>query len=43
VSSSGSTVLYGGAAPGIVAGVTQFNVQLPTLPPPWAQTRPSFT
>ena len=28
----GSVVLYGGAAPGIVAGVTQFNVRLGTLP-----------
>ena len=27
-----STVVYGGAAPGIVAGVTQFNIQLGTTP-----------
>jgi uncharacterized protein (TIGR03437 family) len=29
-----ATVLYGGAAPGIVAGVTQFNVHIGTLPSP---------
>ena len=27
-----ATIVYGGAAPGIVAGVTQFNVQLPSTP-----------
>jgi uncharacterized protein (TIGR03437 family) len=34
VSPPNATVLYGGAAPGIVAGVTQFNVLLVTVPPP---------
>jgi uncharacterized protein (TIGR03437 family) len=34
VDSSGATIVYGGAAPGIVAGVTQFNVKLPTGPFP---------
>lgn len=29
-----ATVLYGGAAPGIVAGVTQFNVHIGALPAP---------
>jgi uncharacterized protein (TIGR03437 family) len=47
-----ATVLYGGAAPGIVAGVTQFNVQVsvaststapPPPPPPQAAGATSFS
>lgn len=34
VNPSSATILYGGAAPGIVAGVTQFNVKLPALSDP---------
>jgi uncharacterized protein (TIGR03437 family) len=35
----GMTVLYGGTAPGIVAGVTQFNIKLGTIIAPlWAPT-----
>ena len=33
IAPSNPAVLYAGAAPGIVAGVTQFNVALGTLPP----------
>ena len=32
ISPSDATIVYAGAAPGIVAGVTQFNVQLPSTP-----------
>jgi hypothetical protein len=37
------TVLYGGAAPAIVAGVTQFNVQIDPLPSDQGLTQLSFT
>ena len=32
IASITATVLYGGAAPGLVAGISQFNVQLGTPP-----------
>lgn len=34
------TVLYGGAAPGIVAGVSQINVRIDEVPPPASPTPP---
>ncbi len=38
VSPAGATIVYGGAAPGIVAGVTQFNVMMPPATVPNVQT-----